>query len=78
MCSILIVHTYIATVYVNMYIGNHIVLLYIAGIYHPSIVSIQSIMRHHDTTLDTDSVFPLEQSTYISTLCSTVVCKVLL
>ena len=45
-------------------------LLYTAGIYHPSIVSIQSIMRYHDTTLDTDSVFPLEQSTYICTMCS--------
>ena len=40
-------------------------LLYTAGIHHPSIVSIQSIMRHHDTTLDTDNVCPLEQSKYI-------------
>ena len=55
--------------------NNHIVLLYTVGIHHPSIVSIQSIMRHHDTTLDTDSVFPLEQSTYLQCVV-VVVCTI--
>ena len=57
-----------------MCMDNHIVLLYTAGIHHPSIVSIQSIMRYH--TLDTNSVFPLEQGMYVR--CVVVVCTIII
>ena len=44
-------------------------LLYTAGIYHPSIISIQSIIRHHNATISNDdSVFPLDQGTYVCTM----------
>ena len=44
-----------------------LVLLYTAGIHHPSMISIQSIMHHCDTTVSDDPMFPGSEGMYIRT-----------